>query len=142
MCRNITIKPNKDNPKSLEGITMYTSGKFIEIESEKSSTKLEILGIINSLNCLHLYIENDQFMIWSDYKNIIEFYDKVQNKIFKKKSSFISRRWIYFLEVITGQDYKATFEHMIGKNNELVDILFRLIIYYLMILQDGPLYEL
>lgn len=81
---------------------MYTSEKFTDVESQQSSTELEILGIINSLNSFHLYIQNDQFTVRTDCKNIIEFYNKVQKKNFEKKNSFISKRWIYFLDVIIG----------------------------------------
>ena len=116
-------KPSKDSSKDKEEIAIYTSGKFIEIEGRKSSIELEILGIINSLNSFNLYIQNDTFTIRTDCKNIIDFYKKVQKKYFEKKNSFISKRWIYFLEVITGTRYKAKFEHIVGKDNTLVDIL-------------------
>ena len=106
---------------------MYTSGKFIEIECRKSSTELEILGIIKSLNSFHLYIQNDTFTIRADCNNIIEFYKKVQKKNFEKKNSFISKKWTYFLEVIIGRGYKVKFEHIVGKDNTLVDILSKLI---------------
>lgn len=49
--------------KSLMKISMYTSGKFIEIKIRKSSTELEILGMINYLNSFNLYIQNDAFTI-------------------------------------------------------------------------------
>ena len=52
----------------------------------------------------------------------------MQKKNFEKKNSFISKRWIHFLEVITGRGYKAKFEHTKGKENYLADILSRLII--------------
>ena len=55
---------------------MYTSGKFSEAKGKRSSTKLEILGIINSLNSFHLYIQNYTFIIRTDCNNIIEFYKK------------------------------------------------------------------
>ena len=96
---------------------MYTSGKFTESKGRKSNTKLEILGIINTLNSFHLYIQNYTFTIRTYCNNIIEFYKKVQKKNFEKKNSFISKRWIYFLEVITGRGYKAKFEHIKSKNN-------------------------
>ena len=74
-----------------------------------------------------MYIQNDTFTIRTDCNNIIEFYKKVQKKNFEKKNSFISKRWIYFLEVITGRGYNAKFEHIVGKDNTLADILSRLI---------------
>ena len=49
-------KPTKGSPKDLEEIAMYSSGKFSEPESRKSSTELELLGIINTLNNFHIYI--------------------------------------------------------------------------------------
>lgn len=101
---------------------MYTSEKFTDVESQKSSTKLEILGIINSLNSFHLYIQDVQFTFRTDWKNIKELYNEVQKKNFE-----ISKRWINFLEVIIGRGYKANFEHITSKNTELADILSRLI---------------
>ena len=79
------------------------------------------------LNSFHLYIQNNEFTIRTDCKNIIEFYNKVQKKNFEKRNSFISKRWLSFLEVISGRGYKARFEHIVGKDNTLADILSRLI---------------
>lgn len=85
-----------------EEIVTYIKGKFSELENRKSSTELEILEIINSLSSFHLYIQNDKFTIKTNWKNIIEFYNKVQKKNFEMKSLFLNKRWIYFLEVIAG----------------------------------------
>ena len=120
-------KPNKGSPKDLEEIAMYSSGKFSEPESRKSSTELELLGIINTLNNFHIYIQNESFTIRTDCNNIVEFYKKVQKKNFEKKNSFISKRWISFLETLTGRGYKAELEHISGKDNTIADILSRLI---------------
>ena len=120
-------KPSKGSPKDTEEIAMYTSGKFNEPESRKSSTELEILGVINTLNTFHIYIQNDSFTVRTDCNNIVEFYKKVQKKNFEKKNSFISKRWLSFLETLTGRGYKAEFEHVKGKDNSIADILSRLI---------------
>ena len=106
---------------------MYSSGKFTEPENRKSSTELEILGIMNALNTFHIYIQNESFIVRTDCNNIVEFYKKVQKKNFEKKNSFISKRWINFLETLNGRGYKANFEHISGKDNAIVDILSRLI---------------
>ena len=82
------------------------------MKDRKSSIELEILGIKKSLNSFHLHMKNDTFTIRTDFNNIIEFYKKTQKKKFEKKNYFISKRWIYFLEVITDKGYKAKFEHI------------------------------
>ena len=45
---------------------MYTSRKFSKSEGQKSSNILEILGIINTLNYFHLYIQNNTFTLGTD----------------------------------------------------------------------------
>ncbi|KAK2638912.1 hypothetical protein Ddye_026707 [Dipteronia dyeriana] len=45
-------KPTKNSLKNTEEIAMYASGKFSEVESRRSNTELEILGIINSVKKL------------------------------------------------------------------------------------------
>ena len=79
------------------------------------------------MNTFHIYILNESFTIITDCNNIVEFYKKVQKKNFEKKNSFISKRWISFLETLTGRGYKAELEHISGKDNTIADILSRLI---------------
>ena len=106
---------------------MYANGKFNEPESRKSSTKLELLGVVNTLNTFHIYIQSESFTVRTDCNNIVEFYKKVQQKNFEKKNSFISKKWLSFLKTLISRGYKAEFKQIKGKDNVITDILSRLI---------------
>ena len=86
---------------------------------------LSILSIVKRLD-LKLDLVYNQGHLVTNY-NIVEFYKKVQKKIFEKKNSFISKRWISFLETLTGRGYKVELEHISGKDNTTADILSILI---------------
>lgn len=87
---NFITKPMVDGPKLEKENAMYTSSKFSKVRSKMSSIGLKILGIINTLNNFYIYIQNDQFTIHTNCRNIIEFYNKVKKKL--KRRIFLLAR--------------------------------------------------
>jgi len=112
---------HKELPKSEEQICRYSSGKFNDIQSRLPATDLEILGIINALEAFSLFLHNEVFTIRTDCQNIVSHY----NKITTNKQA--ARRWVNFVDCITGNGFKPVFEHIKGADNTLADILSRLI---------------
>ena len=114
-------KKYKESSKSDEQICRYSSGKFNDIQSKLPATDLEILGIINSLEAFSLFLHNEIFTIRTDCQNVVSHY----NKITTNKQA--ARRWVNFVDSITGNGFKPQFEHIKGADNTLADILSRLI---------------
>ena len=110
-----------ESPKFDEQVCRYSSRKFSDVQSRLPSTDLEILGIINSLEAFSLFLHNEVFTIITDCQNIVSHY----NKIHANKQE--ARRWVNFVDSITGNGFKPIFEHIKGNDNTLADILSRLI---------------
>ena len=114
-------KKTNELPKSEEQICRYASGKFNEIQARLPTTDLEILGIINSLEAFSLFLHNEVFTIRTDYQNVVSHYNKITT------NRQAARRWVNFIDSITGNGFKPNFEHIKGTDNTLADILSRLI---------------
>lgn len=100
--------------------------KNLQTQARKIKHRISNLGIIIFLNSVHLYIQNDTSTIRTYCNSIIEFYKKkVQKKNFENKNYFISKRWIYLLEVIKRRGYKSKFEFIVDEDNILANIFFR-----------------
>ena len=113
-------RPSEESSKSQEEICRYCSGIFSKTQQNLPSTDLEILGVINSIDKFQLYL-NKEFLIRIDCKNIVEHFNKAKN------SKAASKRWIAFIDNITGKWFYPKFEHITEKYDYLADIFSKLI---------------
>ena len=110
-------KPTEYSAKSTEKICRYASGKYKE-KGNLASIDCEILGVINAINSFRLWLFKP-FTVRTDCEAIVKFH-KLLNE---KKIS--NRRWLNFVDTITGNGYIVKFEHIKGKENTLADYLSR-----------------
>ncbi|GJY36424.1 putative polyprotein [Tanacetum coccineum] len=112
-------KKRKGDPRSLENICAYRSGKF---STTQSIVNAEINACINTLEKLKIYyLYKHEVTLRKDCQAIISFYNKTNSN----KSSRV--RWIKFVDAVTGAGVKINIEHIKGKHNTLVDSLSRLV---------------
>nr|GEZ26576.1 ORFIII-like polyprotein [Tanacetum cinerariifolium] len=104
-------KKSKEDPRNLERICAYASGKF---STTQSIINAEINACINTLEKLKITLR-------TDCQAIISFYNKTNSN----KSSRV--RWIKFADAIIGTRVKINIEHIEGKHNTLADSLSRLV---------------
>ncbi|KAJ4782008.1 polyprotein, partial [Rhynchospora pubera] len=111
-------KPKKHDPRSIEKICAYASGKFPVI---KSTIDAEIHACMETLKALKIhYLDQQEITLRTDCQAIISFF----NKSAQNKPSRV--RWINFVDYITGTGVQVNFEHIDGKLNSLADALSRL----------------
>ncbi|KAJ4765223.1 polyprotein [Rhynchospora pubera] len=112
-------KPKKHDPRSIEKICAYASGKFPMI---KSTIDAEIHACMETLKALKIhYLDQQEITLRTDCQAIISFF----NKSAQNKPSRV--RWINFVDYVTGTGVQVNFEHIDGKLNSLADALSRLI---------------
>ncbi|GKE19980.1 putative polyprotein, partial [Tanacetum coccineum] len=112
-------KKSKEDPRSLERICAYASGKF---STTQSTINAEINACINTLEKLKIYyLDKQEVTLRTDCQAIISFYNKTNSN----KSSRV--RWIKFADAVTGTGVKINIEHIEGKHNTLADSLSRLV---------------
>lgn len=88
------------------------------------STDAEILAIVYALNAFKIHLSgtlHKKLTVRTDCHAIVSFFSKLTNE---KKIS--RRRWISFLDVISGKGLEIKFEHIDGKENFLADFLSRI----------------
>ena len=114
-------KPKRKDPRSMEKVCAYASGKFPVI---KSTIDAEIYACMETMEALKIhYLDKKEITLRTDCQAIISFYNKTSNN----KPSRV--RWIGFTDYITGSGVKIEFEHIDGKNNVLADYLSRLTMF-------------
>nr|GEX21610.1 RNA-directed DNA polymerase [Tanacetum cinerariifolium] len=112
-------KKRKEDPRGLERICAYASGKF---STTQSTIDAEINACINTLEKLKIYYLDKQEVTLRTYcQAIISFYNKTNSN----KSSRV--RWIKFADAVTGTGVKINIEQIEGKHNTLADSLLRLV---------------
>nr|GEU49109.1 TPA: orf y [Tanacetum cinerariifolium] len=112
-------KKSKEDPRGLEKICAYASGKF---SITQSIIDAEINPCINTLEKLKIYyLDKQEVTLRTDWQDIISFYNKTNSN----KSSRV--RWIKFANAVTGTGVKINIEHIEGKHNTLADSLSRLV---------------
>ncbi|GJX71488.1 putative polyprotein [Tanacetum coccineum] len=112
-------KKRKEDPRSLERIFAYASGKF---STTQSTINAEINACINTLEKLKIYyLDKKEDTLRTNCQAIISFYNKTNSN----KSSRV--RWIKFADAVTRTGVKNNIEHIEGKHNTLVDSLLRLV---------------
>lgn len=114
-------KPKKKDPRSMEKVCAYASGKFPVL---KSTIDAEIHACMETVESLKIhYLDKKEITLRTGCQAIISFYNKTSNN----KPSRV--RWIGFTDYITGSGVKIEFEHIDGKNNVLADYLSRLTMF-------------
>nr|WOJ52281.1 polyprotein [Fig badnavirus 1] len=112
-------KPKRNDPRRMEKVCAYASGKFSPI---KSTIDAEIHAVMNTLEKLKIYyLDKKELIIRTDCQAIISFF----NKSALNKPSRV--RWVAFTDFITGIGINVEFEHIDGRDNVLADSLSRLI---------------
>ncbi|GKA11394.1 Orf y [Tanacetum coccineum] len=112
-------KQRKEDPRSMEKVYAYASGKFTNIQS---TIDAEISSCINTLEKLKIYyLDKQEITLRTDCQAIISFYKKTSSS----KASRV--RWMKFADAITGTGVKIEIEHIEGKHNVLADSLSRLV---------------
>lgn len=90
------------------------------------SIDAEVLAITCAVEAFELYILNKhKFLIRTDCEAIVKFY----NNINKSKNSQATRRWINLVDVFISRGLKPRIEHIKGSENQIIDILSRIIIH-------------
>ncbi|GKC53023.1 putative polyprotein [Tanacetum coccineum] len=115
----IKWKQRKEDPRSIEKICAYASGKFTNVQS---TIDAEINACINTLEKLKIYyLDKQEITLRTDCQEIISFYKKTSSS----KASRV--RWMKFADAVTGTGVKIEIEHIEGKHNVLADSLSRLV---------------
>lgn len=113
-------KEHKYKDKKNEQVCRYASGKYKE-KGNISSIDAELLAVGYALDAFNLFlISKKEFTVRADCEAILKFFGKIH----EKRSS--KRRWLNFIDRITGRGFKVVFEHIRGKENTLADTLSRL----------------
>lgn len=66
-------------------------------------------------------ISKKEFIVRTDCEAIVKFFGKIHEKRSCK------RRWLNFIDRITGKGFEVVFEHIKGKDNSLANALSRLV---------------
>ena len=90
-----------------EKLCRYYNGIFNDYQKNLSSTNLEIETIILVLEKFQLILNQKQFILRTDCKNIKKFFKN------KNSSKLSTKRWIKFQNSLIG--FKPKFEHIKGK---------------------------
>ena len=119
----LIAKPNKYAGKDLEKIVRYNSGNYKE-KGNISSIDLELLAVNYALDSFELFIiSKKEITLRTDCEAIVSFVNKM--KLENKRSN--RRRWLNFIDRITNIGLIINFEHIKGSNNQIADILSRII---------------
>ncbi|KAJ4714060.1 ORFIII-like polyprotein [Melia azedarach] len=112
-------KKKRADSRNTEMVCAYGSGKF---ENPKSTIDAEITAVIKALESFKIYYLDKQcLVIRTDCQAIVSFFNKSCNH----KPSRV--RWVSLVDYITGMGLEVKFEHIDGKENQLADVLSRLI---------------
>ncbi|KAJ4714374.1 Retrotransposon protein, putative, Ty3-gypsy subclass [Melia azedarach] len=107
-----------DSKKYRNGLA-YGSGS---LKIPKSTIDAEITAVIKALESFKIYYLDKQcLVIRTDCQAIVSFFNKSCNH----KPSRV--RWVSLVDYITGMGLEVKFEHIDGKENQLADVLSRLI---------------
>lgn len=111
-------KPKKFDPKPIEKICAYASGKFSPL---KSAIDGEIHAAMEGLAAFKIhYLDKREITLRTDCDAIIRFFNKTN----QNKQSRV--RWLGFIDFYTNTGVNVLFEHIDAKNNIIADALSRL----------------
>lgn len=111
-------KPKKFDPKPIEKICAYASGKFSPL---KSAIDGEIHAAMEGLAAFKIhYLDKKEITLRTDCDAIIRFFNKTN----QNKPSRV--RWLGFIDFCTNTGVNVLFEHIDAKNNIIADALLRL----------------
>lgn len=111
-------KWKKEDPKNMEQVSAYASGKFPTV---KSPVDAEIYACMETMQRLKMYyLDKREITLRTDCEAIVRFY----NKTATNKPSRV--RWLGFMDYLTGTGVDVHIEHIDGKSNRFADELSRL----------------